>query len=536
MGAPWTAFPATRATSTRSSSAQAASSFAEYSARLTLHLCRLNGLAKRSSLYILGRPVKYVIHLSDADEGPVFVRIARTIARDIRAGRLRPESKLPGSRALANHLGVHRNTVVAAYDELRAEGWIETETTRGTFIARDLPVDDVDPRLRTRMNGRVPFALRPAPKNPNPFYSGAIDFPMQGGLPDLREIPSELIARAYRRNLRLFGKRLLSYGEPRGHLRLRIAIAEMVASMRGIVCTADEVLITRGSQMGLLLAGRTTAAPGDIIAVESYGYPPAWAAFRESRAKLAPIAVDGDGIIVDRVAQIAETGSLRAVYVTPHHQYPTGAMLSASRRIALLELAAHYRFAVIEDDYDHEFHYRGHPVLPIASQDPNGSVIYLGTLSKVLAPGIRMGYVVAPRPVIDRMAEITAVVDRQGDQAMECAVAELFESGDLARHVRKMKRMYQARREALAAQLDEHLEGVLEYSLPQGGMALWAKTVGIDAASFAQACLERGVAISEGRRFTFDRRARPFVRIGFAATTPTEIEKAVRIMKRIVHG
>jgi GntR family transcriptional regulator / MocR family aminotransferase len=236
-------------------------------------------------------------------------------------------------------------------------------------------------------------------------------------------------------------------------LRLREALAAMLSATRGLAVDPSSVLVTRGSQMALALVARALTRPGDAIAVEHPGYRPAWEAFRMARAEIVPVRVDEHGVDVEALQRVIARRSIRAVYVTPHHQYPTTVTLTAPRRLALLQLAAQERFAIIEDDYDHEFHYSGRPVLPMASADAAGLVIYIGTLSKVLAPGLRLGFIVAPDDLIERLVAYRSFVDLQGDPVLECAIAELFEDGLIQRHVRKMRRIYRARLEILAAAL-----------------------------------------------------------------------------------
>ncbi len=473
-------------------------------------------------------------------DSPIFLQIARAIADDVRRGRLRPGEALPGTRTLAETIGVHRNTVLAAYRELAAEGWIaESEPgKRGTFVSRALP----EPTPRR-------FALAAAPRDEVPTRTG-FDLPplipgvdrwdrplppkgtlvLKSGLPDLRLLPTAPLARAYRRALRARGRSLLDYGDPRGEIHLRRALAQMLSSLRGLAATEDSILVSRGSQMAIDLVARTLLSPGDAIAVESLGYRPAWAAFRQAGARLVPFPVDDDGLRVDVLAEAISREKIRAIYCTPHHQYPTTRVMPPARRMALLDLARDHRVAIIEDDYDFEFHYDGRPVLPLASADRAGVVVYLGTLSKVLAPGLRLGFVVAPPPLLERLATVRAYVDRQGDQATERAVAELIEDGEVPRHVRKMRRAYHARRDALVSALRTHLGDALEFAVPQGGMAIWARVRDVDVDAWATCCETHGASFYTGRRFSFDGRPRPFARLGYAALDEREIAEVVRRM------
>jgi GntR family transcriptional regulator/MocR family aminotransferase len=245
-----------------------------------------------------------------------------------------------------------------------------------------------------------------------------------------------------------------------------------------------------------------------------------------------PIPVDEDGLEVDALATLARRRRVRAVYVTPHHQYPTTVTLKAARRLALLQLARERRIAVLEDDYDHEFHYDGRPVLPLASGDDAGAVIYIGTLSKVLAPGLRIGYVVAPRPVIARIAAHRSLLDIQGDLPTEAAVTALLEEGEVERHIARARRIYAARRDILAASLRSAFGDRVVFRLPPGGMALWVRfrRSGLDMERWARRSLAHGVSFYTGRRYAFDRRPKPFARFSFAWLNERELPEAVRRM------
>jgi len=346
------------------------------------------------------------------------------------------------------------------------------------------------------------------------------------------------LARAYRWALRAPARREFDYADPFGLLQLRAAVAEFLNARRGLAVNVDNVLITRGSQMAIDLVSRLLLWQGDRIGVEEVGYQPAWSAFSVAGARLVRIAIDGEGLDIDDLRKAARRG-LRAVYVTPHHQYPTTAVLSAARRMELLELSMRERFAIIEDDYDHEFHYDGRPLMPLASADHRGNVIYIGTLSKILAPGLRLGFAVAPAAVIQALGHLRSVVDRQGDQVTERAVAELLEDGVVLRHARRMRRAYRSRRDAFVASLRRHLGKRLQFDVPAGGMALWARLVQGDARAWAERAARHGVTFLSGDVYVGPgapasqyRPYRRFLRLGFARYDERELDLAVERMAR----
>lgn len=466
----------------------------------------------------------------------LHVRIARAVADDIGRGRLSRGARLPGSRSLAESLGVHRNTVLAAYRELAGQGWIRTDRARGTFV--EGPVEELPRAPAGATARRAPFHLAsardprfgPAPAPLAGGSEGRDALLLSGGRPDPRLFPVELLARAYRRVLRRDGRRLLDYGDARGHAGLRTELAAMLCTRRGLAVGAEDLLVTRGSQMALSLVAGALLEPGDRVAVEAYGYPPAWAAFRAAGAEVVALPVDEEGLDVEALLSAHRAAPLRAVYVTPHHQYATGATLSAARRLSLLAFAAAERVALIEDDYDHEYHYDGKPVLPLASADRVGSVLYVGSLSKVLAPGLRIGYVAAAPAVIERLTRMRLRVDRQGDLPTEAALAELFEEGELQRHIWRTRRIYRARRDALVRALAERLGERVQVRVPAGGIAMWAHAPSLDVDRWAEACAERRVYFVPGRQIRFDGRASSHARLGFARHDEAELGEAVARM------
>jgi GntR family transcriptional regulator/MocR family aminotransferase len=351
-----------------------------------------------------------------------------------------------------------------------------------------------------------------------------------GGLPDPRLLPAAVLARAYRRALRRGGSALLGFSDPAGHPRLRAAVAEMLRARRGLVARADDIVITRGSQLAHHLLGLALWTPGDRVAVESPGYPSLREGFALLGAQIVPIPVDTEGMQIDALESAVKRRPVRAVSVTPLLQDPTTATLSAARRLQLLSLARRERVCVIEADYDYEFQLDGAAVRPLAADDDAGVVLYVGTLTKALAAGVRLGFIVAPQPVRERVLAARAVVDRQGDAALELAVAELMEDGELMRHAWRARRHFQRRRDVLAALLHEHLGDAVRFRVPRGGLALWVEAPGIDVEAWATRALARGVRFFTGRSYDPHGKALAALRLGFAHLDEDELARAVAVM------
>jgi GntR family transcriptional regulator/MocR family aminotransferase len=477
----------------------------------------------------------FAIDLDSRENMPIFVQISSSLARDIARGRLRPGDPLPGTRTLAQTLGVHRSTVVTAYAELAAQGWVATRPGGATFVSAVSP--DVKPRrfapkvttvgIARKTGFEVERPLVATRTNPELPPGGLY---LWGGVPDMRLVPVELLARAYRRVAKRHGRKLFGYSTDHyGHEALRRAIARLVTETRGLAAGSEAVLITRGSQMALDLVARSLIRPGDVVAVEALGYPNAVNVFVRAGATVVPVPLDHHGIDVEALALLTRRQPVRLVYVTPHHQYPTTVTLSATRRLALLDLARREHIALLEDDYDQEFHYDGRPVLPLASNDPNGNVIYVGTLAKILAPGLRLAFVVAPPPLIARMAAERSLIDRQGDLVLECSIAELLEDGEVERHVRRTRRIYHARRDAFCENLERELAGVVKFRRPPGGLAIWADVAPeVDVETWQKRAMERGAYFQIGRQFAFDEAPVQNVRFGFALLDQKESATALR--------
>lgn len=484
----------------------------------------------------------YVLSLERASgelaNEPLYVAIAQAVVADIARGRLKPGERLPGSRSLADMLGVNRNTVHAALRELEAQGWIEARPARGVFVRQPEAPYPVKPfaraaRTRPEVPKRLGFDLVDAPALDRLRPGRAVppeQLVLTGGVPDPRLFPSELLARAYRRALRRHGNTLLDYGDARGVLRLREALADMLTRLRGLTASADNVLVTRGSQQAIWLAAQSLLGPGDRVGVECWGYPPAWDALRSTGATVVPLDVDEEGLTIASLERALADGALRALYLTPHHQYPTMVALSAQRKLRVLALAKQHRFAVLEDDYTHEFQYEGRPRLPLASADHSGQVVYIGTLSKILAPGLRIGYAVAPKRVLDRMAALRTMTDRQGDAIAEAAVAELLEDGEIERHARRMRRIYHARRDVLADAMTRAFGERVQFEVPQGGMAFWVRVIGGQVERWVERSRARGVTFRAGRDLAVAPEAEvPFARIGFTRLDEAELRRAVQV-------
>ena len=477
------------------------------------------------------------IRLDRSSPRAVYLQIAHALIEEIRRGRLPAGSVLPGTRELAAENGTNRKTVIKAYEELVSQGWLISKGTKGTFVSPTLPDLPLDPVEHPPAAGRSllegpQFKSLPASHALTALFNQPGVICLDDGVPDTRLFPAETFARSYRSGLSIAARRgRLAYGDPRGTHSLRAAISRMLNVNRGLATTPDHICLTRGSQMAIYLTTRVLLKPGDTVVMEDLSYPPARAAFRSAGARVVSVRLDENGLDVQHLEHICRRQRVRLIYVTPHHQFPTTVLLPTDRRMRLMALSEQFGFAIVEDDYDYEFHFVQKPLLPLASADPT-KVLYIGSMSKLLAPSLRLGYVAAPPRVVDRLAAEILLLDRQGDQATEYAVSELIDSGELGRHARKSLRVYAERRKSAALRLREALGDQVGFRLPDGGLALWL-TFTDDALldRLESKAAANGIRMLPSRDFSGRPDGPRGLRLGFASLDAAELAEVLQRMR-----
>jgi GntR family transcriptional regulator/MocR family aminotransferase len=464
----------------------------------------------------------------------IHMQIAHKIIEEIQRGRFSPGAALPGTREFASRIKVNRKTVIQAYDELIAQGWLTSESKRGTFVST---------RVLTINNSGLSIApIRQFPAKPllndhvTPMLSKrqTHDFiHFSDGLPDARLIPFEMLSRAMRHALITSARNnKLGYGDPKGAIILREALAHMLNMQRGLHAKTENICVVRGSQMGIFVIAKTFITAGDFVAVEQLGNPLARETIKNCGANILSVSHDAEGIDVDDLELLCIKQKVSAVYVTPHHHIPTTVTMSLPRRIKLLALAEQYDFLIIEDDNDHEFNFSRSPALPIASMPNSKRVIYIGSLSKVLTPSLRLGYIVAPEEIIHLCANQVMLIDRQGNQITELAVAELLHTGEIKRHLLRMLKIYEERRSYLFNLLHKELGEYLSFDLAESGLAFWLK---IDACINIQELIKEAefqkVRFQVGRLYSHQENQVSAIRMGFANLNNAELAQGVSRLK-----
>jgi GntR family transcriptional regulator / MocR family aminotransferase len=377
--------------------------------------------------------------------GEKTAAVYRALREAIVDGRLPVGHRLPATRTLAADLGVGRNSVATAYERLVAEGYLAARVGAGTFVAPARSPGRPRRAAADPLRPRPGWTFTPVPVSgdgPAPRY----DF--RTGIPDAQLFPFDAWRRLVAAEVRLRANSPGTYADPSGHPALRTAIARYLGVSRSVRANAGELLITNGTQHALDLIGRVLLRPGDVVAVEEPGYPPARRLFASLGARVVGVPVDQQGLVVD-----ALPGQARLVYATPSHQFPLGRAMSLSRRNALLDWARRRPVAVLEDDYDSEFRYSARPLEPLYSLDTAGRVLYAGTFSKSMLPTVRAGFVLAPPALHEALVAARQLGDGYGQVAVQAALARFIDEGQLARHVRKAGKVYADRHARIAAAL-----------------------------------------------------------------------------------
>jgi GntR family transcriptional regulator/MocR family aminotransferase len=460
----------------------------------------------------------------------------------ILTGRLKPGARLPSTRQLATDLAVSRNTVLEAFTQLVAEGYLASAMGSGTRVSTTLPDHlltarsqavrkagrPTEPRLSQR--GQLIAGVPPVPvtswRRPVAFYPG---------IPAYELFPTSLWRRLLVRHWADGHDRtLLDYGDPGGYAPLREAIADYLRTSRRVACEADQVIVVGGSQQGLDLAARVLLDPGAPVWAEDPGYPGARSVLTVAGARIVPVPVDVDGIDVDE--GLRRCPDPRLIYVTPSHQYPLGYTMSLPRRLRLVDLAAKAEAWIIEDDYDAEFRYKDRPLPALQGLDDLGRVIYTGTFSKSLFPSLRLGYLVVPRALVDVFLTARALTDRHRPTLDQAVLADFLAEGHFLRHLRHLRATYAERQEVLLDALDRHLRGVMHVSPHPAGTHLiaWLPD-GVSDSAIADLAAEEGMSAPPLSHWAIERDDTNALVLGYTGfSVPTIRYRAKRLAELII--
>jgi GntR family transcriptional regulator / MocR family aminotransferase len=476
-----------------------------------------------------------VISLDETSDTPAYQQLYQGFRAAILSGRLRPGSRLPSTRDVADEMNLARNTVMSAFEQLFAEGYLQSRHGSGTFVTNEIPDEMLVPvapeaaalpalgrvpRISKRGSVYLDIRLRQ-----HVFLHGL--GPFRANVPAIEKFPFEIWAKSVNRYLQAPSRQLLSYGPAEGHGPLREAIAEYLRSARAVRCTTEQVIVLGGSQQALHLCARVLTDPGDPVWIEEPGYLGARVAFLGAGAKLIPVPVDAEGLNIE--AGIRREPNPRVIYVTPSHQYPLGATMSLQRRVRLLEFARKTGAWVIEDDYDSEYRYVSRPLSALQGLDTGSRVIYVGTFSKVLFPSLRLGYIVVPPELLQVFANAREEADIISPVVFQAALSDFMRQGHFARHIRRMRGLYTQRRDVLVEEIQSHLSDFLTVEYADSGMHLVALLPeGYDDFEAGRAAAEEHVITAALSPLYLRAPKRAGLILGFGSTDAGQIRAGVK--------
>lgn len=473
----------------------------------------------------------------------LYLQVYRALRQAILDSDLGPGSRLPPTRVLSRDLSVSRNVVLQAYDQLYAEGYVEGRVGSGTFVARELPEellraartsDPEAPRetIERRLSAWGQRALRSgAPTRTPPLPEPPLRWDFQYG----EVAPDEQCLKLWRRLLARRSEDLyLNYSPAEGWPELRVHLAEYVRRSRGVLCGPEQVVVVNGSQQALDLAARLLIEPGDPVVIEEPHYQGARQIFLSAGARLVPTPVDDEGL---NLSAAVDTEGVRLAYITPSHQFPTGAVMSLARRLELLDWAESHDAYLLEDDYDSEYRYGSRPVESVQGLDRRGRTIYIGTLSKVLFPSLRLGFLVLPEDLVPPFVAAKWLLDRQSPTLEQAVLAEFIAEGHFERHLRRMRTLNAERRKVLLEALQDELGDAIEIQGTNAGVHLlvWLRHVrAADLGELIRRAADRGVGIYSVEHYFLSPPERAGLVLGFSSLSLEEIRRGVAELAKVV--
>ena len=479
-----------------------------------------------------------LIPLNTASKVPLYQQVFTALRQAIVQRELAGGEQLPPSRELAHTLALSRNTINTAYDMLCAEGYVSAKRGSGYYVSPDLP----DSGINFDVNGNQPKSTtsqlvfskrgqylarptRPVPSTLNPAF--------QPGLPDLAEFPFHLWRRCVNQSLKTGDIGLYKYSDQGGYRPLKKALRDYLAQSRGVKCTAEQIVIVNGSQAGLDLITRLLIDDGDNIAIEEPGYLGARDGFLAAGATLVPVPVDDEGLDVNLLKRSRK--KIRLVYTTPSYQFPLGVTMSSARRLALLTWAEQKNAFIIEDDYDSEYRYRGRPLSSLQGLDAGERVIYFGTFSKVMFPGLRMGYLVVPPSLAEGFAKALRKTGQDTPLQLQAAVTTFIEQGYFASHIRRMRTLYGEKQRLLVEAMQTHLADVFDIQATEAGMQLpvFYKR-NINERNLVNKAKEMGLTLTPLANYHLNQPTRPGLYLGYAGVPKNGIKKAVQQLQSLL--
>lgn len=481
-------------------------------------------------------PYLSFIRLEREEPTPLYLQLSQQLTNAIQRGYLPHGAKLLGSRALSELLSINRLTVVKSYGELEMQGWLETTPNKGTFVISEMKSHRPKPFLRSVSLASYPkeakFHVRQSQIVNSPYTYSTLPLQFNDGQVDIRLNQVDQLSQFYSAPMkRKSTLRRWTANTAEGNPFFREQLANYINYSRGLHISKDNLLITRSTEMSLYILAKLLLDPSDIVVVGALSNFSANMIFQDRGAQVRTIPVDEYGIDTEVLRHLLRKTSIRMLYVTPHHQYPTTVTLSPERRIDLLKLAEEYNFIIVEDDYDFDFQYEKGIAMPMASADVQGTVIYIGTFGRSLVPSFRTGFIVAPTALITELQKYLALIDREGDVLLQQVLGEMIEEGNIHRFLKKSLKVYRERRDHLCQWLDRELSELAHYQKPSGGLAIWLVwRQPILLLDLAARCQKDGLFIPTN--ILYQNRKITALRLGFGHLAIDEMQEALEIFQQ----
>ncbi|WP_449398119.1 aminotransferase-like domain-containing protein [Chryseobacterium wanjuense] len=482
-------------------------------------------------------PYQSFIKINRNSEVAIYMQVTNQLINAIQRGFLPFGTKLPGTRALSQLLQVHRNTIVAVYDELFAQGWVESLPNKGTFVIgkndeKPVNLNDFNQINLKNYPKTTGFTFKTSNILDNPFERSDCEFIFNDGVPDIRLTQIDQHSRIYSSTLKRRAHKIAHYNQD-GSEFFKKNLSQYLNLSRGLPISTHNILITRSTEMSIYIVSEILLSENDTVLIGALSYFSVNMIFQKTGVKIVTIPIDDEGIDVEEVRKICQKQKIRMLYLTPHHHYPTTVTLSAQRRLELLNLANEFGFIILEDDYDYDFHYDKSPILPLASADTNGMVIYIGSFGKSLAPGFRTGFIVAPENLMTEMRKYLGIIDRQGDILMEHVLGEMIAEGEINRYLKKSVKVYQERLDYFVRLVEENLGNCLHFKKPSGGLAIWAEwKIPINLMQLSRNCGQNNLFIP--KTLLYQNKDLTAMRLGFGNFNFDEMEKSIEIFSKTV--
>jgi GntR family transcriptional regulator / MocR family aminotransferase len=483
------------------------------------------------------------IPLDRQKQQPLYQQIATFIRQGIKSGRLAPELRLPSTRRLAQDLGVNRITVEAAYAELESEGLVISKAGSGAYV---LPPSQVTPPPKAPPGAPWPLWQQEIDSVIEPSKNASAERMLEqtghpdpisfaSGVGDYQRFPAEDFRKILQAVMRRDGIAALEYGEDNGYAPLRTTVAKVLSS-QGLQIDPENILITAGSQQSLALVSQLLLKPGDAVLVENPTYSGALNLFKALNLKIVGVPVDEKGMQVDRLEKLLQQVHPRLLYTIPNFQNPTGTCMSSPRRLQLISLADRYNLPILEDDYVGDLRYEGHALPSLKSLDPGGRVIYVSTFSKMLMPGLRVGFLAADGPVYERLVAHKRVNDLTTSNLIQRALEAYVTVGRYQVHLQRSCRVYRKRRDAMLEAIERWLPEGVQVAKPQGGLFLWLRLPqGVSSQALLPFAVQEGVAFAPGFNFFLENKAgSAYIRINFAAHDPETIQTGMKRLQKAI--